>query len=179
MSGNYNKLFLRNETELLWGKDMDYRYLKKEVEEEKNKNRKNLMELYDCQEDFLIKILYNNIVSQVKEEVRRYYQYSYVSKNKHLGIQSPTLFKRYYTYEGRAEYIICKISDDSKITGNLYDSIHCWDSEWPCISIPESKFATFLNLLDEKLMKDSIRIQLEPNSFAGYDIHIIANLGKL
>lgn len=158
---------------------MDYRYLKKEIEDEKVTNRKNLMELYSHQEDFMINILYNNITAQVKSAVRSYYQNPRISYNKGVGISPPTLFKKYYTYEGKSNYAISKISDDTKVTGNLYDTIGFWDSEWPCIFIPESKFATFRNLLDKKLMKDDINIRLEKNSFGWYDIHIIANLGKL
>lgn len=158
---------------------MDYRYLKKEIENDKAASRKNLMELYDHQKDFMINILYKHITLQVKNAIKSYYQNPHIRNNKHVGIQYPTLFKRYYTYEGRADYVMRKIPDSSKVTGNLYDTIGCYDSEWPCISIPESKFAAFRNILDKKLMKDSIRIRLEQNSLGWYNICIIANLGKL
>lgn len=61
---------------------MDYRYLKEEVENEKNFNRKNFEEEYENRETELVEILCEKIIDQVKNSVKQYYVASEEVKNR-------------------------------------------------------------------------------------------------
>lgn len=160
---------------------MDYSYLKIEIENEKKLNYKKLVDAYEQQERQLINILSEHIKGQVEEAVKNCYKFpSEKERQIRLGrIKKPTLFRRYYVYEDESEDVIIVHSNDwSGPFENLYSKIYDWDVYVPCVNIPENKLNRFWNLLNQQLLKYSIRTELKQKE-RWYSIIIIADIGKL
>ena len=162
---------------------MDYRYLKKEIETEKNLNEKRFFEAYEQQEKDLVATLSNHIILQVKDTVRNYYKNPILKENyiRKRIIMRPSLFRRDYLFESDSKDVICKQPDDwGGPYDNLYSTINYWDVDMPCVNVPVSKIDIFWNLLNQELFDNSIRVVFIPDEHGSwYNIHINANLGKL
>ena len=160
---------------------MEYRYLKEEVENEKNLIRKNFEEEYENQEKELVERICKKIVNQVKGAVKTYYSASGEVKNRMCmnPIKKPTLFRRNWLYEANAEDVIHKIVEP-RPNMHVYSSINYYDCEIPCINVPEKDFARFYSLLNQSLKNDDMRVELEFNeSNKWYNIKVTADLGRL
>lgn len=82
-------------------------------------------------------------------------------------------------YEDESEDVIRVHSNDwSGPFENLYSKIYDWDVYVPCVNIPENKLNRFWNLLNQQLLKYSIRTELKQKE-RWYSIIIIADIGKL
>lgn len=155
---------------------MDYSYLKKEIENENTLNQNKFMEVYELQESRLVGIVTDRIKEQITNAIKNYYRGSVNNL-----IRRPTLFKRYFEYRSTSKDVIVTCPDDwGGPYGNLYIITDYWDSKKPCVHIPKSKLYKFLNLINEKLKHDDIKVKLIYDEHAGwYNIDIIANVGNL
>ena len=160
---------------------MDYRYLKEEVENEKNLIRKNFEEEYENQEKELVERICKKIINQVKGAVKTYYSSSEEVKNRmcmHV-IKKPTLFRRNWLYEANAQDVIHKIKESSSNI-HVYSCINYYDCEIPCVNVPEKNFARFYSLLNQSLKNEDMRVELEfDESNKWYNIKVTADLGRL
>lgn len=158
---------------------MDYRYLKEEVENEKNLNRKNFEEEYKNQEKELVEHICKKIIDQVKGAIKTYYSASEEVKN-HMCmhvLKKPTLFRKNWIYEAEVkDIIIYKITEPTSYT-HVYGYT---EYETPCVCIPENKFARFYNLLNQRFKSEDMRVEFEFNeSNKWYNIKVTADLGRL
>lgn len=161
---------------------MDYRYLKEEVENEKNFNRKNFEEEYENRETELVEILCEKIIDQVKNSVKQYYAASEEVKNRmcRYQLKKPTLFRRSWILEEKLKDVgIHKVIEPTK-DNEIYRAQLMGDGPREGVWIPESKFGRFWNLINGRLKKEEICVELLYDEYwMLYQIKIIANLGML
>lgn len=161
---------------------MDYRYLKEEIENEKNLKRKKFEEEYQNQEAELVEIICKQIIDQIKGAVKSYYYNSLEGTQPMYmhSIKKPTLFRRNWLYEEKLRNIIFRVVKTGSSNTQVYGSINFYDSDIACAWIPEKKFEKFNILLNQRLKREKIRIQfLDSDFYGGYELKITADLGKL
>lgn len=158
---------------------MDYSYIKKEVENNKQANHNYFTELYERQKKEVAKKLSAHIVDQVKNTVKNYYENSTVKDNliKSGRIKAPTLFRRYNLLQDKSTYVIATPFASNNKIESLYRTVGYTHK---CIYIPSSKLTEFKELLNRHLKDYDISIEFEFDEYDGwYNIIITANVGKL
>lgn len=161
---------------------MDYSYIKNDVTNERNINRKRFEKEYQNQENELVLNICDRIINQVEETVKLYYSASYEVINRVCMrvMKKPTLFRRNWIYEAYAENIVVRSVSDYTSDTHVRGYVSGYDCKTPCIFVPNNKLVEFCELLNQRLQSNDMSIKLEYNDQdKWYNIKILANLGKL
>lgn len=160
---------------------MDYSYIKRDVENEKNLGYKHFLEEYERKENEIIEYICDRIVEQVKDAVKQYYNASEEEKRRICmrTIKKPTLFRHNWLYESSARDVIYKVYEperDIQILGHT----NYYDCDVPYVKIPADKFDHFYYLLNQRLRRNDIMIDTKwEESWQWHEILITADIGKL
>lgn len=170
---------------------MDYSYLKKEVENQQEKAKREFYETYEREKSKIVDYIYAAVVKQVEEAVKAYYNYPQAIM---LYLKKPSIFRNYWVYSDTLSQIAIDGVDDSGIKNiNGYGTINSnlntfifrnhdyYDVLTETAHVPVSRLSEFYGLLNNKLKEKDIRIELITNKEGKRtgSVRIIANLGKL
>lgn len=170
---------------------MDYSYLKKEVENQQEKAKREFYETYEREKSKIVDYIYAAVVKQVEEAVKEYYKFP---QGTFSYLKRPNIFRSYWVYSNtlKAIAIIGKGDDDIKdinrygIINSKFNTVIFRDHDYydfitETLLVPVSKLSEFCGLLNNKLKEKDIRIELITNKEGKRtgDVKIIANLGKL
>ena len=170
---------------------MDYTYLKKEVENQSDKVKREFYEVYELNKSKIADYIYNAVVKQVEKDIKEYYKYPQCTFS---YLKKPNIFRSYWIYSNTLRKITIRGEEDSAIKDiNRYGTINSkfntiifrdhdyYDYITETTHIPVSKLSEFCGLINSRLKERDIRIDRKTNKEGERtgDIIIIANLGKL
>lgn len=170
---------------------MDYSYLKKEVENQQEKAKREFYEAYEREKEKIADYICVAVVKQVKGDVTEYYKFP---QGTFSYLKRPNIFRSYWLYSNTLKAIAIRGRDDNDIKDiNRYGTINSkfntvifrdhdyYDFITETAHVPVSKLSEFCGMLNNKLKEKDIRIELITNKEGKRtgDVKIIANLGKL